>query len=90
MTPNSVVPEILYNLILIREGNIFKEENNYESYSNVLDNIIDYWPLFILVLIGGQIGNFLNLKFLSNKLLAIITSGLVIFVAIRIGLKIFS
>jgi uncharacterized membrane protein YfcA len=29
---------------------------------NVLDNIIDYWPLFILVLIGGQIGNFLNLK----------------------------
>src|SRR6056300_920962 len=57
---------------------------------NVLDNIIDYWPLFILVLIGGQIGNFLNLKFLSNKLLAIITSGLVIFVAIRIGLKIFS
>jgi hypothetical protein len=40
MTPNSVVVEILYNLILIRQGNIFKEENNYKSYSNVLNNII--------------------------------------------------
>ena len=57
---------------------------------NVLNDIFNYWPLFILVLLGGQIGNFLNLRFLSNKILAIITSGLVIFVAIRIGLKIFS
>lgn len=40
MTPNSVVPEILYNLILVRQGNIFKEENNHDSYSNVLNNII--------------------------------------------------
>ena len=45
--------------------------------------------LFLVVLIGGQLGNFLNLKFLSNKLLTLITSGLVIFVALRIGLKIF-
>ncbi len=56
---------------------------------NIMNDIINYWPLFILVLLGGQIGNFLNLKFLSNKILAIITSGLVMFVAIRIGLKIF-
>ena len=41
-----------------------------------------------MVLIGGQIGNFMNIKILSNKLLVIITSGLVMFVAIRIGLKI--
>tara|TARA_R100001509_G_scaffold98819_1_gene57731 strand:+ start:537 stop:1190 length:654 start_codon:yes stop_codon:yes gene_type:complete len=40
MTPNSVVLEILFNLILIRQGNIFKEENNFESFSNVLKNII--------------------------------------------------
>ncbi|MBD1137434.1 sulfite exporter TauE/SafE family protein [Pelagibacterales bacterium SAG-MED43] len=57
---------------------------------NVISGILDYWPLFILVLLGGQIGNFLNLKIFSNKLLAIITSGLVMFVAIRIGLKIYS
>jgi uncharacterized membrane protein YfcA len=57
---------------------------------NVISGILNYWPLFILVLLGGQIGNFLNLKIFSNKLLAIITSGLVMFVAIRIGLKIYS
>ena len=57
---------------------------------NVINDIFNYWPLFILVLVGGQIGNFLNLKIFSNKLLAIITSGLVMFVAIRIGIKIYS
>ena len=56
---------------------------------NVLNETINYWPLFFIVLIGGQLGNFLNLKFLSNKLLTLITSGLVIFISIRIGLKIF-
>ncbi len=57
---------------------------------NVINDIFNYWPLFFLVLVGGQIGNFLNLKIFSNKLLAIITSGLVMFVAIRIGIKIYS
>ena len=55
---------------------------------NTLGNLLDFWPLFMVVLIGGLVGNFLNIKFLSNRLLTIITSGLVIFVAIRIGLKI--
>ena len=55
-----------------------------------MNDIISYWPLFIAVLLGGHIGNFLNLKIFSNKLLAIITSGLVMFVALRIGLKIYS
>ena len=55
---------------------------------NTFSNLLDFWPLFMVVLIGGLVGNFLNIKFLSNKLLTIITSGLVIFVAIRIGLKI--
>ena len=55
---------------------------------NVINDIYNYWPLFIMVLMGGQIGNFMNLKILSNRLLVIITSGLVMFVAIRIGLKI--
>ena len=51
----------------------------------VLSEFLNYWPLFVVVLIGGQIGSFLNIKFLSNKVLAIMTSFLVIFVAIRIG-----
>ncbi len=57
---------------------------------NILNYVFDYWILFLIVLLGGQIGNFLNLKFFSNKILTMITSGLVIFVAIRIGLKILS
>ena len=53
----------------------------------VFNDFLNYWPLFIAVLIGGQIGSFLNIKFLSNKVLAVMTSILVIFVAIRMGLR---
>jgi len=53
----------------------------------VFNEFLNYWPLFISVLIGGQIGSFLNIKFLSNKILALMTSFLVIFVAIRMGLR---
>ena len=54
----------------------------------VLNEFLNYWPLFLAVLIGGQIGNYLNIKFLSNKALALLTSLLIIFVAIRMGLRI--
>ena len=54
----------------------------------VFNEFLNFWPLFLAVLIGGQIGNFLNIKFLSNKTLALITSLLVIFVAIRMGFRI--
>ena len=53
----------------------------------VFNEFLNYWPLFISVLIGGQIGCFLNIKFLSNKILAAMTSFLVIFVAIRMGFR---
>ena len=56
----------------------------------VLEEIINYWYLLAAVLIGGQIGNFLNLKFLPTRILAILTASLVIFVALRMGYKIFS
>ena len=56
---------------------------------NILNEIISYWPLFLAVFIGGLFGNYLNLKIFSNRLLALITSLLVIFVATRIGYKIF-
>ena len=57
--------------------------------NQVLVEIINYWPLLIAVLIGGQIGNFLNIKILPTKILALITSGLVLFVAVRMFFKIF-
>ena len=49
----------------------------------------NYWYLFIAVLIGGQIGNFLNLKILPTRILALITALLVLFVAGRMGLRFF-
>ncbi|MDB3888032.1 sulfite exporter TauE/SafE family protein [Candidatus Pelagibacter sp.] len=56
----------------------------------VFDEFLNFWPLFLAVLIGGQIGNYLNIKFLSNKTLALITSLLVIFVAVRMGFRLLS
>ena len=57
--------------------------------SSVINEVYNYWPLFLLVLLGGQLGNFLNLKIFPARLLALVTAGLVIFVAIRMGLKLF-
>ena len=54
----------------------------------VIREIIIYWPLFLSVLVGGLLGNYLNLKIFSNRTLAVITSLLVIFVAIRMGIRI--
>ena len=56
---------------------------------NMLNEITLYLPLFFAVLIGGLFGNYLNLKIFSNRVLALITSLLVIFVAFRMSLKIF-
>ena len=56
----------------------------------VFNEFLNFWPLFFSVLIGGQVGNFLNIKFLSNKTLALITSLLVIFVAARMGFRFLS
>ncbi len=72
---------ILINSIFGILGQLTKE--------NILNEIILYWPLFLTVLIGGLFGNYLNLKIFSNKILALITSLLVIFVAIRMAFKIF-
>ena len=57
--------------------------------NQVLEELINYWPLLIAVLIGGQIGNFLNIKILPTKILALTTSALVLFVALRMFFKIF-
>ena len=70
---------ILINSILGVAGQLTKDI--------VFNEFLDYWPLFIAVLIGGQIGSFLNIKFLSNKVLVLMTSFLVIFVAIRMGVR---
>jgi hypothetical protein len=57
--------------------------------NTVLNEVSSYWYLFLAVIIGGHIGNFLNLKIFPTKILALVTSLLVLFVAIRMGIKLF-
>ena len=56
---------------------------------NTFSELTSYWPLFFSVLVGGYIGNYLNLKIFSNRTLTIMTSLLVIFVSVRIGINLF-
>jgi len=55
----------------------------------VLSEILNYWYLLAAVFIGGQLGNFLNLKIFPTRILALVTACLVVFVAIRVGLRIY-
>ena len=55
----------------------------------VLNEISNYWYLLLIVLVGGQLGNFLNLKIFPTRILVLVTAGLVLFVAIRMGTKLF-
>ena len=55
----------------------------------VLTGVVNYWYLLAVVLIGGQVGNFLNLKIFPTRILALVTAFLVLFVAIRMGFRIF-
>jgi len=55
--------------------------------NNILNEIMDYWYLLVTVFIGGQIGNFLNIKILPVRILALVTASLVLFVAFRMGLR---
>ncbi len=59
------------------------------SKSVVINEVYNYWYLLVAVLIGGQIGNFLNLKIFPTRLLALVTSLLVLFVSVRMGFKLF-
>ncbi len=70
---------ILINSIFGIAGQLTK---NY-----ILEELINYWYLLFAVILGGQIGNFLNLKVFHSRMLVLITAFLVIFVSIRIGLR---
>ena len=70
---------ILINSFSGMVGQLTKDE--------VLFELQNYWYLLVAVLIGGQIGNFLNLKIFSARILALVTGFLVLFVAIRMGIR---
>ena len=56
---------------------------------NILSELSNYMSLFMCVFVGGLLGNYLNLKIFTSRILAIVTSLLVIFVSIRMGIRIF-
>ena len=74
----------LFILINSVSGIIGQLEKN-----DVLVEIPNYWHLLVVVLIGGQIGNFLNLKIFPVRILALVTASLVLFVAIRMSFRFF-
>jgi len=57
--------------------------------NDVLLEAANYWYLLVVVLIGGQVGNLLNLKIFPARILVLLTAILVIFVAARIGFRIY-
>ena len=59
------------------------------SKNFVFLEIQNYWYLLLAVFIGGQIGNFLNLKIFSTRILALVTAILVLFVATRMGIRLY-
>ncbi|MEY2728727.1 MAG: hypothetical protein RJA93_803, partial [Pseudomonadota bacterium] len=83
--PNKIVTAaslfILINSIAGFLGQIQKFNN--------ISQLQPYLYLPLAVLLGGQLGNFLNIKILKSHILALLTAVLVLIVAIRLGLKIF-
>ena len=57
--------------------------------NDVLMQLSNYWYLIVAAIIGGQIGNFLNLKIFPVRILALLTASLVLFVAIRMSFRFF-
>ncbi len=74
----------LFILINSVSGIVGQLSKNY-----VLEEILNYWYLLAAVLIGGQIGNFLNLKIFPARALALVTACVVIFVAFRLGIRLY-
>ncbi len=59
------------------------------SKNFILNEISSFWLLFMIVIFGGHLGNYLNLKIFPSRILALITSILVLFVSIRMGIRLF-
>ena len=76
-------------LALLLSGRLFSGLIAQLQKDHLRIEIVDYWFLILSVVIGGQIGNYLNLKILPSKGLAVLTAILVLFVALRMGYKIF-
>lgn len=46
--------------------------------------VVDYWPLFLMVLLGGQLGSYLGSAKLDQRPIALLTGCLILFVSLRL------
>jgi uncharacterized protein len=53
--------------------------------NGMTDSLLEYWLLPFAVLIGGQLGNLMTIKFIPPRIVALLTALLVLFVSGRLG-----
>ncbi len=61
----------------------------FHKLNEEMNTILNYWPLFLAVLIGGQIGSFTGAVKLNQRPIAIVTGILIVIVSIRLYVNIF-
>ena len=83
--PKIIITSASIFILINSVSGIFGQLTKY----GIINEIFNFWYLFLAVFIGGQIGNYLSIKIIPTRILAMITSVLVIAVALEIGFKIF-
>lgn len=74
---------ILVNSLAGLAGQVMKLGSDASS----LSHLGSYWPLFLAVLIGGQVGSHASASFLNPKVIRLLTALLILYVAVRLLLR---
>ena len=78
---------ILFNSIAGLGGQLMKQAASAPSQQWAGDHLISAWPLFLVVVAGGQVGSRLGSQHLPERWVKGLTAALVFYVAMRLLLK---
>lgn len=78
---------ILFNSIAGLSGQLMKQAASAPAQQWAGEQLISAWPLFLVVVAGGQIGSRLGSKHLPERWVKGLTAALVLYVAVRLLLK---
>ena len=78
---------ILFNSIAGLSGQLMKQAANAPAQQWSGEHLISAWPLFLMVVAGGQIGSRLGSHHLPERWVKGLTAALVLYVAVRLLLK---
>jgi uncharacterized membrane protein YfcA len=78
---------ILFNSIAGLSGQLMKQAASEPAQQWAGEQLISSWPLFLVVVAGGQIGSRLGSKHLPEKWVKGLTAALVLYVSARLLLK---